>query len=105
MKEAISTVDQWLSSLDLSQGLTAVGERYLVLAPAEARADILRTLLAQRHDADGPELGKVIQADFTASDTVALNGWILSRTESRLAALRVLQRDLVRPSPRTIPSP
>lgn len=90
MGAAITTVDAWLSSLVVSQGLTAVGKCYLALAPAEGHADTLRMLLAGRDQADGPDLGKVIQADFAASDTVALNGWILSRTEARLAALRLL---------------
>ncbi len=90
MEEATAAVNLWLSTLVMSHGLVEVAKEYLRLAPDEATAAALRVLLGQRIQDGGSTLEQVIQADFARSDTVALNGWILSRTEARLAALRYL---------------
>jgi hypothetical protein len=90
MEEATATVNLWLSTLVMSHGLVEVAKGYLRLAPDESTATALRALLARRAESAEGSLEQVIQADFAQSDTVALNGWILSRTEARLAALRYL---------------
>lgn len=86
----MAVVDRWLSTLVLSHGVTEVARAYLRDTPGESDAFALRTLLAQRAADAGPDLSTVIRGDFAAPDTVAVNGWILSRTEARLAALRLL---------------
>lgn len=90
MEEAISVVNLWLSSLVMSHGVVEVAKAYLLLTPAESQADTLRALLRARVEADGSQLTQVIRADFARPDTVALNGWVVSRTEARLATLRYL---------------
>jgi hypothetical protein len=87
---AATTVNLWLSTLVISHGLSEVAKSYLRLAPEESSAVRLRALLARQVATDGNDLARVIQADFARPDTVALDGWILSRTEARLAALRYL---------------
>jgi hypothetical protein len=90
MEEAISVVNLWLQTLVLSHGVVEVARAYLRMTPAEAEPETLRTLLTARVESDGSQLAQVIRADFARPDTVAINGWIVSRTEARLAALRFL---------------
>lgn len=84
-------VNLWLSTLMISHGVGEVAKAYLQLVPGENQPATLRALLAQRVEQDGSQLDQVIRADFARPDTVALNGWILSRTEARLSALRFLE--------------
>lgn len=84
-------VNLWVSTLVMSHGVVEVAKAYIKQVPAEADTVTLRARLAERIDADGSQLAQVIRADFARPDTVALNGWILSRTEARLSALRFLE--------------
>lgn len=95
---APSLVDHWLAALPSSAGSRAVGESYLLAFPKEHDADILRRLLS----VDLPPIGAAesidpsgllrsrIHAEFAAGEVVQVGGWILSRSEARLAALRSL---------------
>lgn len=78
----------------------ALGTAYLAQVPGEASAERLVAALT-----DGPRgvpvarleprglgahLARRIRADFGAGRTVVVRGWIVSRTEARLAALAVV---------------
>ncbi len=90
-----SLVDHWLAALPGSAGSRAVGESYLLAFPQERDVEILRRLLsadvavADCADPTG-ELTSRIRAEFAAGEVVQVGGWILSRSEARLAALRSL---------------
>lgn len=81
----------------LGVALVAVGRRYLDAVPEEADRDVLLAAL--------PALGGTVPADpatglavlapqvaedHAAGETVVLDGWVLSRTEGRAAALYAL---------------
>lgn len=77
-------------------GVDAVASVYLHEFPEEASTAVLREALGF-----GPRrvatrktrrLAPMIKADFAADDIVALDGWRLSRTEARWAALVHLER-------------
>lgn len=77
-------------------GVDAVGSIYLHHHPEEAATGVLRASLGLAPDRD-PERGmdrlrRRIQADFEIPDIVAIDGWRLSRTEARWAALLHLER-------------
>jgi hypothetical protein len=82
------------------EGARAIGTRYLQQSPDEARPEILARCLfpGTAGAACGPAaLDRLRQAldeqrrrDFTAGDTVLIDGWILARTEARLCALASL---------------
>lgn len=86
-----------LSDLD---GARTIGTRYLQQSPEEARPEVLARCLfpGAAGTACGPAaLDRLRQAldeqrrrDFTAGDTVLIDGWILARTEARLCALASL---------------
>ncbi len=79
-----------------------VGDRYLALTPDEADRDTLIARLALERFADLVEptsaeitaertrLRKEHREDFKAGRVVEINGWILSLTEVRVAALAAL---------------
>jgi hypothetical protein len=79
-------------SADLT-GLVAIGAAYLASDDADASlADVQRTLgLEAGRSADPTALlgehADQIHADFESGDVVELDGWILARTETRIAAL------------------
>lgn len=99
---AASLLDRWLAALPPSEGWRGVAESYLRAFPAERKADTLRRLLSTGNGIStdigtGPEsadpldlLRRQIQGDFTAGEVVQVGGWLLSKTEARLAALRSL---------------
>ena len=79
-----------------------LGRAYLAEAPAEADPDGLVARILPESSArelaalDGERLRALVaerqRGDFAAGRTVALDGWILSRTELRLCALAALSR-------------
>ncbi len=78
----------------MGDALVAVGTRYLEDAPEEAdQAFLLEQLPALEGtvpERPGPMLGVLapqVVADHTSGDLVELDGWVLSRTEARAAAL------------------
>ncbi len=93
-----SLVDHWLAALPGSAGSRAVGESYLLAFPQERDVETLRRLLSADLPARGAadcadptrELRSRIRAEFAAGEVVQVSGWILSRSEARLAALRSL---------------
>jgi hypothetical protein len=72
---------------------SALGRAYLARAPGEAdpvrlAAAIIAGLGAPVDDERLPALIRArVRADFAAGDIVTIDGWVLSRTEARLAAL------------------
>jgi hypothetical protein len=81
----------------MGDALIAVGSRYLEDVPEEAdQAFLLEQLPALEGtvpERPGPMLGVLgpqAVADHTAGDLVELDGWVLSRTEARAAALYAL---------------
>jgi hypothetical protein len=81
----------------VAEELAAVGARYLDEYPDEAdRTTLLEGLPAL--DGEVPEhpgrtlavLAPQVEADYGADETVSLDGWVLSRTECRAAALYAL---------------
>jgi hypothetical protein len=73
-----------------------LGRAYRMRYPSEAQGEALAALIfaslprAARGAADlRPLLRARVHADFAEGQVVRLDGWILSRTESRLAALCV----------------
>ena len=99
---APSLLDRWLASLPSSEGSRAVAESYLRAFPAERNAETLRRLLSGgtiasdgagvAAESGGPLdlLRRQIRADFAAGEVVQVGGWLLSKSEARLAALRSL---------------
>lgn len=78
----------------MGDALVAVGTRYLEDVPGEADQAILLDQLPALEgtvpDRPGPALGVLapqVVADHRAGDLVVLDGWVLSRTEARAAAL------------------
>lgn len=69
---------------EATDGLVAIGTRYRELYPDDDPADAGADL------PDG-DLGEVLRArvrdDFEAGRTVDVDGWVLARTEARIAAL------------------
>lgn len=90
MSEVAGAIDPWLASLSITHGLVQVATAYLLLYPEEASASKLRILLAAESDTTG-DLPAAIRRDFAQGRTVAVRGWMLARTEARLAALRHLE--------------
>jgi hypothetical protein len=82
------------------QGIALVGARYREQVPEEATRDALLAAipmpeqLPDTPDALEEELGArrdQIRAEFGSGDVVEVDGWQLSRTEARLAALISLE--------------
>jgi len=74
--------------------IAVVGERYLELVPEEADVKVLAELLVPL-DGEIPRdptsdllvLADMVRADFDAGNVISIDGWLLSRTEGRAAAL------------------
>ena len=70
----------------------AVGQRWLTQFPATAEE--LQASLDLRGSIDADEILDILQSsvrnDFRGGDTAVLDGWILSKTEGRVAALLTL---------------
>ena len=83
---------QLLDLLRNEELVAALGRRYRDAVPSENDAHVLEAAIL----ADAPAgasaeprrwLADRIQQDFARGETVTLNGWVLSRTEARQAAL------------------
>jgi hypothetical protein len=77
-------------------GVDAIGTVYLHLHPEEASVATLRTALGLKAGRDSRKgtrrLARRIATDFEAPDIISVDGWRMSRTEARWAALLHLQR-------------
>jgi hypothetical protein len=83
------------SASTAAAALARVGRRYLEAVPAERDVTVLRAELGELAAATEPArhaaaLGRAVGRDFERGDILALDGWILSRTELRAAALFAL---------------
>jgi hypothetical protein len=74
---------QFLRSLLTDAQLREIGEAYRKRFPSESTAKILRSLV----EPSLPSINEVIAAEFRQGRIVVINGWILSETEGRQAAL------------------
>lgn len=79
----------------VGEALARIGRRYLEVVPAERDPATLRAHLGEFADpADvlghAAALKSAVRRDFERGDILALDGWILSRTELRAAALFAL---------------
>jgi hypothetical protein len=69
-----------------------LGAHYRAATPQEHNADTLRAAISNGHRLRIPSLGigtldDQIRDDFAAGRTVVVDGWVLSVTEARQAAL------------------
>jgi len=86
------------SHTPLIESMRVIGEAYLDRYPVERSRSILLDAIQSRsglHDlassGSAPAIvNRLINEDFSTDDVVYLNGWALSRTEARLAALTVV---------------
>jgi len=79
-----------VAAVDIPEGVIAVGEGYLRAVPEEADlATLLAALPAPGGDVAAAARRR-IAADFTNGETVAVDGWLLSRSEARAAAALAL---------------
>jgi hypothetical protein len=83
------------SASTAAAALARVGRRYLEAVPAERDVTVLRAELGELAAATEPArhaaaLERAVGRDFERGDILALDGWILSRTELRAAALFAL---------------
>ena len=81
---------------DAFPAVTRIGDAYLTRTPGEASVATLTGLLGGVPPATTPavllaDLDGAVRSDFTTGDTVWIAGWLLSRTEARIAALWALQ--------------
>jgi hypothetical protein len=75
-----------------------IGKAYLDMFDEERSTEVLarelrKTLCSDREMIDTTALLSKIRSDFTEGNLVRIHGWLLSRTEARLCALRA--RDLL----------
>jgi hypothetical protein len=80
-----------LSMFD-AERVRELGNRYRASTPSESTATALREAIANGHGlripfARNASLDDEIRDDFAAGRTVLVDGWVLSRTEARQAAL------------------
>lgn len=78
-----------------TQGIVRVGRRYVATVPEESELDLLLSLLPELKE--GEELAEHLSSlkdrvaeDFADGKTLLLDGWLLSRTEARAAAVVAL---------------
>ena len=84
-----------LSKIWDEQKVRSVGTNYRNTFPGEANKRTLVELLSTNGDGNGNSqvsLEEQIREDFKNSDTVNLDGWILSETEARQCALFSLEQ-------------
>ena len=82
----------------LASSMEVIGEAYLNRYPAERSRSALLDAIQSRSGlldtaSGGPTplaMNRLVIEDFSTDDVVYLNGWALSRTEARLAALTVV---------------
>ena len=96
-KTAITTIGRDPHT-PLADSMRAIGEAYLNRYPAErSKSALLGAIQSRSGLVDLPTGGptpailyRLVIEDFSTDDVVYLNGWALSRTEARLAALTVI---------------
>ena len=96
-KTAITTLDRDPLT-PLADSMRVIGESYLNRYPAErSKSALLGAIQLRSGLFDLPTVGsttailnRLVIEDFSTDDVVYLNGWALSRTEVRLAALTVV---------------
>lgn len=76
----------------VADALARIGRRYLAMVPAEGDLRLLRDRLGEFADpasvlAHAGAFGQAVRRDFEQGNILALDAWILSRTELRAAAL------------------
>ena len=89
-KKILRKAFQRLSKRPEMEALKTAGALYLESTPDEGNLAALLKLLPQADSSDVPywdSFTERLQADFTAGQTVSLEGWVLSRTECRLYGL------------------
>lgn len=75
---------------EVTDGVLAVGQAYLLQEPSEADLEtLLMALPAPDGDVATAARG-LISADFKARNTVTIDGWVLARSEARAAAVLAL---------------
>lgn len=71
-------------------GLVTIGTRYRELYPDDDPSAV-GDLVPETEDDEGLDLqqrfAEQVRADFDAGDTVDVDGWVLARSEARIAAL------------------
>lgn len=76
---------------EASAGLVAIGTRYRELYPDDDPGAAADALALDEADGQAPDLAEAlagqVRADFDADDVVDVDGWVLARTEARIAAL------------------
>jgi hypothetical protein len=77
--------------------ITRLGHAYLALTPDEDSIDTLFDRVPGLHKSlpvveQLPDLQAKVNADFARARTVSIDGWRMSRTEARVAALHALGR-------------
>ena len=82
----------------VAAALARIGRRYLELVPAERDPAKLRAHLGEFSDAadvlaHAAALERAVRRDFERGDILAVDGWVLSRTELRAAALFALTEE------------
>jgi len=89
--------------LEHQRSARAVGREYLRVAPAEASAGALASLVVSQFPAEHRALGRVmdrqlrellllaVRQDFLQGRTVELHGWIVALTEARVCAIAALR--------------
>ncbi len=83
--------------LTTAEAIAVIGRRYLASDTDAVDASTLRSLVGLGDDAtpDVVELaarfGGAVRDDFVAGRTLRLDGWVLSLTEARLAAIVALE--------------
>ena len=85
--------DRWLPTA--KPGVVRVGRRYLATAPDESDLDVLLARLPEVGDArqlatDLCHLEAAVAEDFERGRVVLVDGWLLSQTEARAAAILAL---------------
>lgn len=77
---------QFLGSVIPESRIREIGKAYVAQFPSESNVQVLRTLVPSSLSS----INENIEADFAQGRVVVINGWVLSLTESRQAALYYL---------------
>lgn len=72
------------------EGITILGQAYLARHPEERDPGLLARAVFGRREPSASVLRRQVCADLMADRIFEFDGWILSRTEGRLAALVLL---------------
>jgi hypothetical protein len=86
------------ASTSFRQSVARIGRHYLRMVPGEKNIDVLLALILKKLPDEGPmrnrngddvsdPVAKSIKDDFESGRIFQVKGWVLSRTEARLAGL------------------